>query len=223
MRFQSTFPILVALVVTGCASSPDGQEVNIFRVLDDYETRDRLEQYFSTEPDVCVDTSEDHEVCGWQFSNRAVIWKELADAINSRHQIMVVCDLPRDGSRRDRESCAVWGAARLPIDPALARARRFVVVDPASNDSAVDEQSAGILEASRTIVSMSHVLGHPPHDCLRRDLGRRLCYWNLTNRSAGYEIAAAMLETRHAIKLSCFFDDVGNKIDDSKCLVAARP
>lgn len=179
-------------------------------------------------PADCFESRPDFMVCGWELSKRDSAWSRLAEVIKTRHPIGIVCELPRDGTNREIGSCRGWGRKRIRFFDALERGRRILdftesasVENPPSQPSQATTART-LLDHARSIRSLSFVVGEPPHACLRRSAERQLCRWHLGNRSVGYELVAATINTKAAVTLSCPFRYDGTPLDPGTCQVRKR-
>jgi hypothetical protein len=135
------------------------------------------------------------KLCEWRLGGREAAWESIAATIGSDDQVSILCEVPSDGSARAPGSCVavprrsdryLYGGSKEEEERAVAAARERV-------------------QAARTLVQISHLVGAAPADCAPLRSGRRLCTWKANSRTYGHGTLCVGLGlgTRKSVRYRC--------------------
>ena len=205
------------LLALGCASGGALTETHT-PALDQYQTRTELDNFLGTRQTKCVHSRPGYELCGWILGNRSEAWEPIAESVDTRRKVNVVCELPTENGRRSPGSCSVYPRIFLPFELAVQRAP----VDVAASQSAAAseyEQAHYALETARDIVQLSRLAGVHPRECHRRSETHQLCRWRLSNQPAGHRLLAAASDLDGRLQLECLLPYSGAPRSRDSCQI----
>ena len=219
----------IALVsVSACRSAPrvlaPGAQASADALLAPYRSADELGQFVGHLDARCVQNSQSTELCQWQAGKRDSGWRAMALAIETRHRVNLICELPTSGASRTDGSCTIhpvrsnrnaWetgsrggakGAGDSVRRKANARAKNHVTAD------------RWIAEA-RTMLELSRLLGAIPDECTSRSENEQYCTWRTTKYTFGHGTLAAWIEVRKSKKIwmRCPFPKDGGRRPPGSC------
>lgn len=161
-------------------------------------TRDALESLTEIEPFACVDITSTSELCQWNLGKRQAIWKPLARALETRHTVALVCELPKDGTQRSENSCQAFPRASNRSffrDPRGGKSNRLNRTRRDRRERELQQLADTAVEGAETMTELVSLIGAIPESCvLDTGTNTRLCSWRLTNRTLGHGTVATWLD-----------------------------
>lgn len=161
-------------------------------------TRDALEKLTEAEPFACVDITSTDQLCQWNLGKRQPIWKPLARALETRHTVALVCELPKDGTQRSKNTCQAFPRAsnrNFFRDPSGGKANRLKRRKHAQRERELRGLAGTAIEQAETMSELVALIGAIPESCALATGGNtRLCSWRLTNRTLGHGTVAASID-----------------------------
>lgn len=189
LRIVLSAPLL-AVAVAASAESVD-------ELLAGRSTAVEIEAFAGVPVTRCVAAPGAMSLCEWQLGNRAAGWKALAMAIDTDDRVALLCLVSEDGSPRTPGSCTAasmrsnrsrWGVTS-PARRKGAKPPKQQHASPASIRAAARAE----IDAARTLVEISRMLGATPVDCGPGLPGSQVCLWKGSARMHGHAVLAASI------------------------------
>ncbi len=186
-------------------------------------TRSDLVRFAGRQPDRCVYSAPDRELCRWRIEGR-LIRPGHADLRGVPGRVNLLCDVPI-GPRSEAEGACVILALEPGAVPILTEADRdelpaVSAARPAPPPSVSPMQAARQLAEARTVRDLSHLVGDVPEDCLT-GRGVQTCHWRIAAGETGYGIFAAVAGAGGSVELRCRLPIDGSDRPAESCLVKA--
>lgn len=194
--------------------SPAVQD-RVERVLSSGYDQQFLSTLLGKTPVRCQSSPPFESLCEWHLSRRQVAWEGLAEILDTRATIAVICRLPAGEDPRAIGSCAAW--------PRRSNRSQMVPMTPSGkpdtpSQTARREKNEALarewLDGAETVQSMTWLLGAVPTRC---DPGPapdspQTCVWQLRRSHYGHGTVAASISARHGdpVSLRCEFPGDGN-------------
>jgi len=171
---------------------------SVDRILQDARGKDDLTSFAGRAPSICVISTATTEICEWQLGRRYAGWAPLAEAIDTRDQVNLICELPSDGGPRTSGSCNAYprrsNRTRFPIPTVSSGPRRPQVENERAQVRArYRRQTSQALALARTLPELVHLMGAAPNDCVPQPGGLQVCLWRATNRTYGHGTLAMII------------------------------
>jgi hypothetical protein len=218
-RVLGAFGAALALASTDAAA----QDADVLAA---QRTRSELELALGRPPERCVATTAGLALCQWALGDRDPAWKALARSIDTRARVVVLCELPANGSGRAPGSCSVYpresnqSAWALPnLHP--TRRGDASVADRRAARERVSQRAQATLAQAGTLLELSRLVGAAPDECVSAGPGMRSCLWRATSRTLGHGMLAATIEapSRKKVRLECRLPDDGAPRAAGSCKV----
>ena len=186
-------------------------------------TRSDLAHFAGRQPDRCVYSAPDRELCRWRIEGR-LIRPGHADQRGVPGGVNLVCDVPI-GAQSEAEGDCVVLALEPGAMPSLTEADRAELppvsaARPAPPPSVNPMEAARELAEARTVQELSHLVGDVPEDCLT-GRGVQICHWRIAAGEAGYGIFASVAGAVGSVELRCRLPIDGSERTAESCLVTA--
>jgi hypothetical protein len=175
-------------------------QINVDRLLTNSRTQNSISRFVGHGPSRCVKSSTSMIVCAWSVSHRAPGWQLLAAGIETAKSLVLLCELPIDGSERATGSCSAvpkqshrWSSRNVSLDER-------------------EKMAQSRLNDPLTLVEMSRLLGAVPTRCSPASAGNQICYWH-TNAGVfvHYTVATSIKGNVHKkFRLICTFPTNGS-------------
>lgn len=217
-----------ALCAAACQSppviAPDGQE-RVGDALRGVRTRGDISSFVGAAPRSCLPISPAAELCEWRISNRERGFGRIAGALETGDRVTLLCELPTDGSTRGAGSCTAYPrrSDRLlwqkGTPPRRAVATRHAPRAPAGGPD-LRAVAAARIEAARTLVELSRLLGAAPDECFPRADGAQWCIWRTSSATYGHGTLATWIGAPYGkrVRLSCLLPADGSPREPESCL-----
>ena len=214
LAVAATAGIVVAAAGPALAAN-DGPQVSA--------TRSNLVRFTGGQPDRCVYSAPDRELCRWRIEGR-LIRRGHADQRAVPGGVNLLCDVPIRAASEAEGACVVL-ALEPDAVPSLTEADRdklppVSAARPAPSPSVSPMQAARQLAEARTVRDLSHLVGDVPEDCLT-GRGAQTCHWRIAAGEAGYGIFAAVAGAGGTVELRCRLPIDGSDRPAESCLVTA--
>lgn len=157
------------------------------------KTRGEMLRTTTLEPTRCTWSRPGFEVCAWLLGDRNAAWYALADSIDTRARVVLICEFPTNGGARERD-CVVHPAASPPTTGNSPKRVRLTRADAQAR-----------LDAATTVWAVSDLVGDAPARCSEIDADAQFCVWELTQRTHGFGSLLPLLDERARLQLSCSF------------------
>ena len=219
----------IALVlVSACRTAPrtlaPGAQASADALLAPYQSANELGRFVGHLDAGCVQNSQTTELCQWQAGKRDSGWRAMAEAIETRSRVNLICELPTSGAPRSAGSCTIhpvrsnrkaWetggrGGAKKPGNKFREKAEA-----KAKNRRTADRWIA----EARTMLELSRLLGAIPDECTSRSENEQDCLWRTTKYTFGHGTLAAWIEARKSKKIwmRCPFPKDGGRRPPGSC------
>jgi hypothetical protein len=178
--------------------------------LDESTTKSELSRYAGAEPERCVFSGPDLELCSWRIDRSAPAWAALAEPLDVAADLNLLCELPMDGSPRAADSCAAY-------------ARVGAGLPPVSAGEGAAEGAEAVLREARTLRELAGLLGDAPDRC-RTGPGFQTCAWMVGSDAPGYPLLAALasgLEDESPLRFECKLPLDGSARSSDSCVTVA--
>ena len=190
----------------------------------DVTTRAEVDAFAGREPERCMESKPGFEVCEWWLMDRDPGWQPLAQAIETRARIALVCELPVDGGAREAFSCGAYPRAsnrnRWEVKQRdRGRRRRATEIN---RDIKHNHQRAIVqLDSARTLASLSGLVGAIPDECTPKGDGQLSCLWRTARRTWGHGTLATSIQApyRKKVRMRCTVPSDGSRRLENSCLV----
>lgn len=240
---------LAAVALAQGVPTGDGEaQVRLARLLADYRTRDQLTGFVGVPPDPCVACSRSTELCEWRAGPDARGWRSLSELLGKPDagflglpgigggddEVSLLCELPKDGSARARDSCSVhprrsnrdeWDVptGSTSSTRALRTWDRMKPTDLRAARARVEQQAKARIAAARTLVALSRLVGAAPDQCVPSPLApeRQVCLWRATNETEGHGTLAVsvLAPMQKKMRMSCELPLDGSPRAPDSCFV----
>jgi len=219
----------IALVlVSACRTAPrtlaPGAQASADALLAPYQSANELGRFVGHLDAGCVQNSQTTELCQWQAGKRDSGWRAMAEAIETRSRVNLICELPTSGAPRSAGSCTIhpvrsnrkaWetggrGGAKKPGNKFREKAEA-----KAKNRRTADRWIA----EARTMLELSRLLGAIPDECTSRSENEQDCLWRTTKYTFGHGTLAAWIEVPKSKKIwmRCPFPKDGGRRPSGSC------
>jgi hypothetical protein len=145
----------------------------------------------------CVAAPGAMSLCEWQLGNRAAGWKALAMAIDTDDRVALMCLVPDDGSARTPGSCTaapmVSNRSRWGVTSRARRKGTKPSKKQRTSQASKRVAAQGEIDAARTLVEISRMMGTTPVGCTPGLPGSQVCLWKGTARVPGHGTLAASI------------------------------
>lgn len=231
MAFAGTSPAQLAAQGDGDA------QTRLARLLADYRTRDQLAQFVGAAPGSCVACSRASELCEWRAGPDQPGFRPLAGLLERSgggDSVSLLCELPRSGSARSRDSCSVhprrsdrdrWDVPTGSMSSTRATRTwdRMKPTDLRAARERVASEANARIAAARTLVALSRLVGAAPDQCVPSPLdpGRQVCLWRATSQTQGHGTLAVsvLAPLQKKVRMSCELPLDGGPRDADSCFV----
>lgn len=193
-------PLALALGLAACQSVPTpGPPIEGFYAS---HTAAELSSWIGSAPARCFPSGSGTELCGWVIGNRYESWRTLANSIETRRKVNVVCEVPVPQRSDAREACSVYARESERFDHG---AISFSSASDVSAAGSADRSAAArrILDGARTMRELSDLVGNVPDDCAEVSATERSCFWRLGNQSRGFDLVGAAVGSKKRVRLTC--------------------
>lgn len=220
-----------ALLALGCPKPPPqtalaDRQLTVNMILADADDHHQLSSLAGGLPEACVEITASTRICQWRLGSRHRGWARLAAAIGTRDQINLLCELPSDASPREPESCGVFPRRsnrtlfRVPNRTragSVHRGKQQRVELRARYRRLANDR----LDAARTAVELSRLMGAAPDRCDVVDANYRGCVWRASNRTYGHGTLVESIgaEKRQRMRLECRLPANGGPREEGSCWV----
>jgi hypothetical protein len=198
---------IAALLALGCNSTPAGAPAAADVLA--AKTRGEMLQITTLEPQRCVFSRPGFEQCVWKLGDRNSAWYTLAESIDTRYRINLICEFAMGGGPRERDCVAIPAAS----PPTTGSSKRRVRI------SASEAQSQ--LDAAKTAWDLTWLVGDAPMRCSRVDDANQFCVWQATGHTRGFATLVRLLESRARVQLSCTLPADGSPRAAGSCRAEA--
>jgi hypothetical protein len=208
--------VTAGIVVTAGGPAPaanDGPQVSA--------TRSDLVHFAGGQPDRCVYSAPNRELCRWRIEGR-LIRRGHADPRAVPGGVNLLCDIPIATASGIEGACVVLALEPGAV-PSLTEADHgklppVSAAQPAPPPPVSPMQAARQLAEARTVRDLSHLVGDVPEDCLT-GRGVQTCHWQIAAGEAGYGIFAAVAGAGGSVELRCRLPIDGSGRPAESCLV----
>jgi hypothetical protein len=200
---QGLAAALAVLITAACETPPPGGPT--VADIQGAKTKGEMLRLTTLEPARCSWSRPGFELCVWQFGDRQSAWYALAASIATHYRVNLLCELPTDGTPRDRD-CLVLRAASPPTTSSSKHRLRI---------SASEAQSR--LDAATTVWQVSQLVGDAPLRCSALDPSTQFCIWQANTRTEGFAVLVKLLDSRARVRLSCSFPADGSPRTAGTC------
>lgn len=221
--------VLIGLAwLAGCATPPPpgdpGGAAQVNALLEALPDSRALDAFAGAGRRRCFPSSASSELCEWRIGYEQVAWQPLTDAIGASRELNLLCEIPRTGAARARESCSVherrsnrayWSLpTRAPNRGKPSDPKRRAEIEQ-SQHARADQ----MLAAADTLARLSRVMGALPDACAPT-LGReQVCTWQTTSSTYGHGTLAAWIGAPRTkkIQFQCLLPLDGSPRAPSSC------
>jgi hypothetical protein len=188
---------LALAVAVACG---DGDGIDSLGALDARTTKVELAEFAGGAAARCVFSAPGLELCAWTIDPDNDAWAALAVDVETEGDVILLCELPLDGSPRAEASCrshplAVQSASGAGGLPPVGAAGSL------ENRRAAEQRLAEAL----TVRALSDLVGDVPLRC-RTGPTAQTCEWSLAEGLAGYGLLAALVDdagSGSTVRLRC--------------------
>ena len=186
-------------------------------------SRSDLVPFAGRQPDRCVYSAPNRELCRWKIEGR-LIRPGHANLRSVLGSVNLLCDVPI-GPRSEAEGACVIlalepGAVLSPTEADRDELPPVSAARPAPPPSVSPMQAARRLAEARTVRDLSHLVGDVPEVCLT-GRGVQTCHWRIAAGETGYGIFAAVAGAGDRVELRCRLPIDGSDRPAESCLVKA--
>lgn len=193
-------------------------------VLGAVTTRTQLDAFAGKAPERCLSSMTGFELCEWWLAKADAGWKPLAQALETRYQLALICELPIDGSARGDFSCGAY-----PRDSnrdswkvsTTERGRRRKASEITRERDHNLHRALEQLSSARTLAALSSMVGAIPDECSVVGSGLRLCLWRTTALTWGHGTLATTIGASYGkkVRMDCYLPEDGRLRDPDTCHV----
>ncbi len=188
---------LALWVGVACGS---GDRAGEFGALDARTTKVELAEFAGGEAARCVFSAPGLELCAWSIDPDNDAWVALAGDAETEGDLILLCELPLDGSPRAADSCrahpravqAASGAGGLPPVGAAGSLENR-------------REAERRLGEALTVRALSDLVGDIPERC-KTGPTVQTCEWSLSEGVVGYGLLASLVDdagSGSAVRLRC--------------------
>ncbi len=219
MKMQSFFGGIIALCIFAVvleegaahASHPTEEaQQRIHAILHDVTTEDALSQHAENRAAMCVNISTDSKICTWYISNRRRAWRGLAEVLDTKYQVTLVCELPTNGENRSPGSCRAYP-------------RSFRDGDFYYGGISMEKRQAAVerLADAQTLWPVIDLVGTGPEECFFLADDKLTCRWHVTRSVLGYTLVLLNTKGKRNQKMhfECTFPADGGEREEDSCQV----
>lgn len=219
--FLSSVDQAVALGFTPPKAPPAKYRVAVNATLWSAEGRRGIDLRIGTAPTKCVDHTETTELCEWRLFDQNAGWDALAKAIDTPDRIVLLCEIPKDGSRRAPDACSAH--------PQRSNRRLFLLTDrltkggkPVSRKQLrvlYQKLADGWIKDATTMSALSRLMGFLPNNCFDLSSEMRSCSWSTNNRTYGHGTLSEWIgaSRRKRVRLTCILPRAGGPRAPDSC------
>ncbi len=194
--------------------------------LADVVTFEQISEFTGVTAFRCVIASPRSELCEWRMDGRSAGWRAVAEVIQTRDRIALLCVLPTDGSPRAANSCSAHprrsNRNQWRIPPATGRRRQaFGNRSRAEVRAEYSRRANQALASSLGVVALSRLAGITPDRCTEAPPNDQVCTWKTTNHTYGHGTLVMAIEAskRKKIRMRCRLPLDGGARAPGSCLV----
>ena len=193
-------------------------------VLGQVTTQQELVMFAGKAPERCLSSKTGFELCEWWLAKADAGWKPLAQALETRYQLSLICELPVDGSARAELSCGAFprysNRDDWKVNP-MKRGRRRKASDITRERDQKLHRALEQLSSARTLAALSGMVGALPDECSVVGNGLRLCLWRTTSRTWGHGTLATTIAASFGkkIRMDCYLPEDGRPREPDTCHV----
>jgi hypothetical protein len=215
---------LLACASPGARAPDHTPEAAVAQLLADRPDERAVSEFTGLVGPRCLASASETDLCEWRVDREGAGWEPLARAIGSQDALALICELPRSGEPRARDSCTAHprrsnrGAWELPGHGSGKSAPDF-----AARRAEVAEryrQTADRLVAhADTLARLSRLMGALPDACSPLSSGEQLCVWRTTSHTQGHGTLMAWIGAlkRQKIRLGCRLPTDGSPRAPGSC------
>jgi hypothetical protein len=193
-------------------------------VLGNVRTQEQLVMFAGKAPESCVSSRTGFELCEWWLAKADVGWKPLAEALETRYRISLICELPIDGSARGDFSCGAYPQVSNRDSWKVStteRGRRRKASDITRERDHNLHRALEQLSSARSLAALSSLVGAIPDECSVVGNGLRLCLWRTTSRTWGHGTLATTIGASYGkkVRMDCYLPEDGRPREPDTCHV----
>lgn len=216
-------PVIVGAKTTEPSLPPPEYRAAVNSQLGPAPDREAVSALIGTQPVKCLDASSDAQLCEWRLFDQTRGWQSLARAIKTRSRIVLLCELPRDGSRRAADACSAHPQASNKGQFSLGPGRKSSTrVNPRKLRAQYQELAEGWVERAKTFTQLSRLMGALPDACWDNSAEEQTCHWATNNRIYGHGTLVTWIQVSQGkrVRLTCLLARSGAPRGSSSCSAA---
>jgi hypothetical protein len=207
--------MLLGVCLTGASGASGGewgpqrpsreQRLEVNALLEKLTNQKALDEWVGAPPESCWASGPGVVLCEWKLSRHEPNGRELAVAIRTTKPMALMCALPDDGSERLASSCVA--RPRRSNRAEFSTSKVTPLHDYTMRDirKRIQKLAQEWIDESRTMTTLSFLLGSVPTRCLPPEAGTQECWWHLDDSVYGQGTVATALGVRSTkkVRLRC--------------------
>ncbi len=194
-----------------------------------HRTKEDLTGFVGSAPIRCEEVAAGATICVFSLRKQDAGWRPLAEAVETRDRLNLVCEFPANDAPRSRDSCSVHlqrSNYRYYGDqiPKRVDASHSVAAAIEKATAAQASYAKQLLTLGRTAFELSTLVGDAPDSC---DVASEsfVCNWKATLATYGHGTLAMSTRARfkHELQMSCTLPLDGSHRAADSCGVAIDP
>ena len=188
------------------------------RVLAGAAALDAISRVVGGYADFCEPVSDQAAICRWAIGEDALSWPAFSRELDTGDPLILLCELPRDGSVRRPESCSVH-PKRSNRDYFHTYSSRETSKQKERRDLNNAKFASRLLARAKTAFAISTLVGEAPKCYPFAD--QYYCLWKAHRGTYGHGTLARIIDAKRSqrVKLTCALPSDGKPRSADSCQV----